>query len=222
MYTNRNFISIGTNCAPRLNMKEERITCIFDYLITGSYMDFDDNIWHKYTKEFSMKNINTIIKLEKFEPSDFYICDELEKISLTVDNSYRCVIHKDNLLISIHDVPRDSCDFSDLAAKLTRRLIRLKKYIEESKDEIIFVRIEYNKLGNTYIKNFIEFYDIVRCINPLIKIELRIVDIANSKELIDNKELPAYIKLFQLKDHEVKDVEWNPSWSNFNWDVVLN
>jgi len=202
-------------------MKEKRITCLFDYLITGSYMDFNNDIWYNYTKNLSMKNINSIMQLTKFESSDFYICDELEKLSLSTNNPHRCVIHKDNLLISIHDVPENSCDFSDLAAKLTRRLIRLKKYIEDSKENIIFVRIEYNKLKNTDIQEFIKFYDIICCINPSIKIEFRIVDIANSKEFI-NKELPEYIKLFQLKDHEIKDVGWNPSWPNFNWDVVLN
>jgi predicted 2-oxoglutarate/Fe(II)-dependent dioxygenase YbiX len=38
-------------------------------------------------------------------------------------------------------------DFSELADKLNRRLDRLRNYIKETRESIIFVRVEYNKIN---------------------------------------------------------------------------
>ena len=205
------YISLGSNCAPKLNMnlKYNHETFLFDWLITGEYPlnENDNNMWNNLTKNYSMKTVNTILQLDRFRTTDMTISDKdlnREENKCTIISTY---------FISIHDVAKNNIDVYEFVNKLNRRLDRFKLFIKNN-NTIEFIRIEYMKFD---IKDYEAFYTIIKNINNKINIKIHIVSISNYKP----ENTYDYLHIHTLNDNKIPIEEWTPFWNDFNWDIII-
>ena len=203
-------ISIGNNCAPRLNIKNET-TYPFDWLVTGRLMD------DQGTDNLSMKCVNNMLT-NTLKPSDMRFDIPRETIKRQDRWPYemknRIVLHP--WFISLHDLAlhNDESNFQELCDKINRRLDRLKELIQKER-ELTFVRIEFFDFDLT---DFVEFKNIIHGLNPDLNFKVCLVSY--------NNYCPSHnytwLKIFRLKDNYVKNVEWTPEWPEFNWKKIIN
>ena len=219
-------ISIGSNCICKLqfnshNFKEKNNpTLFFDYLITGNidlslFGTKETTIQDSYTEKLSLKNVNNIlIRTEKFTKNEFKIAyDYLYELKKNkYDNIIHSVlVHKD--FISIHDLNLDKSNLDECVDKFNRRLERLKNVIKKN-DLINFIRIEYNDYN---LNDYKEFISIIKKINPICKINIKLVSYAN----INKKHNILNFKIYCIKDNILKNIKPTFELDHINWKKIF-
>ena len=205
------FISIGNNCAPRLNLGNDRKSLAFDWILTGKNMNDPS------TDRLTMKCVNNMLT-NVIQPQDMSF--NLEREELKKEDrwpyhmTHRIVDHP--YFISLHDVPLESDDsgFQALCDKMNRRLDRLKDFVR-SEQHITFIRIEYFDFD---LDNFVEFKNIIEKLNP--NLDFKVVLVSYNNFCPDHDY--DWLKIFTLKDNFVENVDWTPQWCSFNWNILFN
>ena len=102
---------------------------------------------------------------------------------------------------------------SEFVNKLNRRLDHFKLFIKNN-NTIEFIRIEYMKFD---IKDYEDFYTIIKNINNKINIKIHIVSISNYKP----ENTYDYLHIHTLNSNKIPIEEWTPFWNDFNWDIII-
>ena len=210
------FVSIGSNCTPRLQ-KNKKLnyngeTHLFDWLITGNTDIIGTNFYYEktLTKNYTIKNIINILSTNKYNINDFYFDNKYENDRKQEEH---CPLINKNF-ISLHDLKWNQSNIKDVVDLFNRRLIRFKNLIKNEK-KIRFIRIEYNYYD---LNDYYEFINFIKKINPNLKFEIRIISKMNHNPPINKYSDIIYIYLYK---HNKSNLPLDFCNSDIDWDKIF-